>query len=130
MPLRHLLLAVLILAFGLAAPAPGAGTSKRKLPAPPPKPTPIVQLGERYGPPTPPPLRAAGSCLRYEPGQYVVLAEVGEVGHVFKIEEATEITATLRKGARVRMLYFEGIDGPIASKIMPGPIAGAPAPRR
>jgi hypothetical protein len=130
MPLRHLRLAVLILAFGLAAPAPGAGISKRKRPAPRPKPTPIVQPGERYGPPTPPPLRAAGSCLRYEPGHYVVLAEVGDVGHVFKIDEATEITATLRKGARVRILYVEGIDGPIAGKIMPGPVEEAPAPRR
>ena len=130
MPLRHFRLAALILAVGLAVQASGAGTSKRKSPAPTPRPAPIVQPGEHYGPPAPPPLRAAGSCLRYEPGHYVVVAEVGEMGHVFRIEEATQITATLRKGVRIRILYFEGIDGPIASKIMPGPIEEAPAPRR
>src|SRR3977135_3858773 len=117
MPVRRLLsLLCLTAAFVLAVGSPAAAAAKgkkRKTPAPTPAPTPLVAPGELYGPPVPPLLRAAGSCLRLEPG-YVVLAEVGEVGRAFKIDEDTETTASLQRGARLRILYVEGVDGPVA----------------
>jgi hypothetical protein len=98
----------------LVAPASGA-TKKKKRPAPTPTPAPTAT-------PTPVPfLRAAGSCLRYEPGAYVVLSEIGQTGRAFHIDSKTEITAAAKRGVRLRILYEDGPDGPIARKIMPGP---------
>ena len=104
-------------AFLLAAPASGA-TKKKKRPTPTATPAPTAT-------PTPVPfLRAAGSCLRYEPGAYVVLSEVGQPGRAFHIDSKTEITAAARRGVRLRILYEDGPEGPIARKIMPGPEEG------
>jgi hypothetical protein len=99
--------------FLLAVPASGA--TKKRHPTPTATPAPTAT-------PTPVPfLRAAGSCLRYEPGAYVVLSEVGQPGRVFRIDGKTEIMAAPRRGVRLRILYEDGADGPIARKIMPGP---------
>jgi hypothetical protein len=100
----------------LAAPASEAAKKKRRTPTPTPAPT---------ATPTPVPfLRAAGACLRYEPGAYLVLSEVGQAGRVFHVDATTEITATPKRGVRLRVLYEDGPDGPIARKIMPGPAEG------
>lgn len=100
----------------LAAPASEAAKKKRPTPTPTPAPT---------ATPTPVPfLRAAGACLRYEPGAYIVLSEVGQPGRAFHIDARTEVTAAPRRGVRIRILYEEGPDGPIARKIMPGPEEG------
>jgi hypothetical protein len=100
----------------LAVPASGA-TKRKKHPTPTPTATPAPTAT-----PTPVPfLRAAGSCLRYEPGAYVVLSEVGQPGRAFRIDSRTEITAAPRRGARLRILYEDAPDGPVARKIMPGP---------
>jgi hypothetical protein len=109
-----LLLAVLLLS------APGSEAAKRKKKK---RRTPTaVPTATATPTPTPVPyLRAAGSCLRYEPGAYVVLAEVGHPGRAFHIDAKTEITAAPKRGARLRVLYEDGPDGPIARKIMPGP---------
>lgn len=106
----------------LAFPAHGA---KKKTPKPTPTPGPL------YGPPTPIPVqRAAGSCLRYEPGHFLVVAEVGEAGRAFRIDAATEITVPkLKTGTRVRILYVDAPDGPVARKVMPGPVGTSPAPK-
>ena len=97
----------------LAAPASEAAKKKRRTPTPTPSPA---------ATPTPMPfLRAAGACLRYEPGAYIVLSEVGQPGRAFHVDSKTEITATPKKGARLRILYEDGPDGPTARKIMPGP---------
>ena len=99
--------------FLLAAPASGATKKKRPTPTATPAPT---------ATPTPvPSLRAAGSCLRYEPGAYVVLSEVGQPGRAFRIDSNTEITATPRRGLRLRIFYEDGPEGPVARKILPGP---------
>ena len=99
---------------GLLLPAPAYGATKKKptptaTPAPTPTPTPV------------PLLRAAGSCLRYEPGKYVVLSEVGQTGRAFHVNPKTVMTVEPRRGARLRVLYEEGPDGPVARKILPGP---------
>jgi hypothetical protein len=94
-------------------PAPASGIAKKGRPTPTPVPT---------ARPTPIPfLRAAGACLRYEPGAYIVLSEVGHPGRVFRINASTEITAVPRRGGRIRILYEDDPEGPIARKIMPGP---------
>jgi len=109
--------------FLLAMPAPGA-TRKKKLPTPTATPAPTAT-------PTPVPfLRAAGSCLRYEPGAYVVLSEVGQPGRAFRIDSNTEITAAAKRGVRLRILYEDSPDGPIARKIMPGPEEGRNTPEK
>ncbi len=85
-----------------------------------------------YGPPAPTPLpylRAAGACMAFTPGEYLVVAEVGSTGRVFRIDGETVISADVRKGARVRVLYVEGAAGPVARKVMPGPEAASPQPR-
>jgi hypothetical protein len=97
----------------LAAPVSEAARKKRPTPTPTPAPT---------ATPTPVPLlRAAGACLRYEPGAYIVLSEVGQPGRAFHIDARTEITAAPKRGTRLRILYEDGPDGPIARKILPGP---------
>jgi len=103
-----------VAAFLLAAPVSEAAKKKRPTPAP----TPTAA-------PTPVPfLRAAGACLRYEPNAYVVLSEVGQGGRVFLLDAATEITAAPKRGSRLRILYTDSPDGPVARKIMPGPTEG------
>jgi hypothetical protein len=94
--------------------SPMTAASKKR---PTPTPTPTAT-------PTPVPLlRAAGSCLRYEPGAYVVLSEVGQPGRAFLIDADTELTATPRRGSRLRILYEDRPEGPLARKILPGPEA-------
>jgi len=105
-------------AFLFAAPASGAAKKKRPTPTPTPVPT--------ATPTSAPFLRAAGACLRYEPGAYVVLSEVGQPGRVFRIDASTEITAAPKRGVRLRILYEDGPDGPIARKILPGPEEARP----
>lgn len=86
------------------------------------------------GPPAPtvPPLhRAAGACLQFEPGRFVIVAEVGTAGRVFKVDAETQLVVTPVKGARLRVLYVDGPDGPIARTVMAGPVVVAtptPAP--
>ncbi len=83
------------------------------------------------GPPAPTPvpeLRAAGACLEYEPGHFLLLAEVGAKGTMFRIDRSTEIETEVRKGIRLRVLYVEGPEGPVARRILPGPIAATPVP--
>ena len=103
-------------ALFLAAPASEAAKKGRRAPTSTPAPT---------ATPTPVPLlRAAGACLRYEPGAYIVLSEVGQPGRAFHIDARTEITAAPKRGGRLRIFYEDGPDGPIARKIMPGPTEG------
>lgn len=82
------------------------------------KPTPVPT-------PTPIPLlRAAGTCLRYEPNQYVIVAEVGQVGRVFRLDAESKIQIPrLKVGSRVRVLFEETSEGPVVRKLMPGPEA-------
>ena len=102
-------------------PAPGwAATKKKKKPTPAPTPT-VVPTPTPTPTPAPELRKAAGSCLRYEPGAYVMLSEVGQPGRAFRIDSGTDITARPRRGARLRILYVETPDGPVARKIMPGP---------
>jgi hypothetical protein len=107
-------LAVVLAAF-LGA-APGLSAPKKK-----PRPTPAAT-------PTPRPLqKAAGSCIAWVPGKHLVLAEVGTTGRVFRVDASTEVTSRVRVGARVRVLYVEGPEGPVARKILPGPVEVPPA---
>jgi hypothetical protein len=117
-------LPVLLLAAALATagsnPAEGAAKAKKKprataTPAPTPTPTP------------PPYLRAAGACVKYEPGQYLIVAEVGETGRAFRIDDSTSLETKPVHGTRIRIFYVEGPDGPIARRVMPGP-AAVPTP--
>ena len=120
--------ALLLLALLLPTPVDATTHRKRKARAParPPVERPY------YGPPAPkqePLLRAAGACMEFTPGQHLVLAEVGSTGHVFRIDADTRIEADVRKGARVRVLYLEGPEGPVARRILPGPAAATPPAR-
>jgi hypothetical protein len=116
-----LLLSSLLAASG-AGPAKGATTTKKK-PRATAAPTAVPT-------PTPPPyLRAAGACVRYDPGHYLVLAEVGETGRAFRIDESTSMEVKPAHGLRLRVYYVEGPDGPIARRVMPGP-APVPTPIR
>jgi hypothetical protein len=120
--------ALLLLALLLPEPAEGKTTGKKKSRSPARTPT----ARPYYGPPAPTPepyLRAAGACMEFTPGQYLVLAEVGSTGHVFRIDDDTRIEADVRKGVRVRVLYVDGPDGPVARKILPGPVPVTPTPR-
>ena len=115
-------LAVFLLSAALAAygsgPAQAATKAKKKSKATS-TPTPT---------PTPPPyLRAAGTCAGFEPGHFLILAEVGETGRAFRIDEATSLETRPVRGTRVRVYYVEGPDGPIARRVMPGP-ATMPTP--
>lgn len=97
----------------LAGPAFGAATKRRPTPTPTPTLVPT---------PTPIPLlRAAGACLRFEPGAYVVLSEVGQPGRAFLIDADTELAFTPKRGTRIRILYEDRPEGPLARKILPGP---------
>ena len=109
-----LLAAVFVLGTGPAAAAP----AKRKKPTATPTAT-----------PTPLPLqKAAGSVVGWVPGKHVVVAEVGSAGRIFRIDEETQIEASLRTGTRVRILWVDGPAGPIARQILPGPTLATPTP--
>jgi hypothetical protein len=107
------LAALLGLALLLPVPA-AAGTkaSKRARSATPtPTPTPVRHL------------RAAGSCMEFTPGRHLILAEVGSTGRVFRIDEGTRIETEVKKGVRLRVLYVDTPEGPVARRILPGPVA-------
>jgi hypothetical protein len=111
------MLSVLVLATTVTFGFPGAAQkSRRRKPAP----TPTAS-------PTPVPLqRAAGSCVRYEPNQYVIVAELGQAGRVFRIDGETVIRVPrLKTGSRVRILFEDSPEGPVARRILPGPEAPA-----
>lgn len=119
-------LAALGLVLLLTLPGP-ALAGRRKAHAKKPTPTPTATPTPRpfQGPPAPtavPLRRAAGACLRYEPGRFVIVAEVGAAGHVFKVDDETKLMVTPVKGARVRVLYVDGPDGPLARTVMAGPV--------
>ncbi len=113
---------LLVVAFLVPGAAEGAKKKKKKASRPTPTPT---AAPEYYGPPAPADKdysRAAGTCLLYEPGHHVVVAEVGEKGRAFRIDADTVVEAKIVKGGRVRILYTESPDGPLARKILPGPV--------
>ena len=66
--------------------------------------------------------------MEFTPGQYIVVAEVGATGRVFRIDADTRIEADVRKGARVRILYVDGPEGPGRPEGPAGP--GRRRPRR
>ncbi len=107
-----------MLAISVLVAGPGSSAPKKKKPTPTPAPTAPSPT------PTPGPelRKAAGSCLRYEAGAYIMLSEVGHPGRAFKIDSGTDITARPRRGARLRILYVDTQEGPVARKIMPGPV--------
>ena len=122
-PALSALLAVLLLFAGAAQ----AKTTKKKGRRPAPTPTPRPY----QGPPAPTPealLRAAGACMEFTAGRHIVVAEVGATGRVFRVDADTRIEADVRKGARVRILYVDGPEGPVARKVLPGPAAAKPSP--
>jgi hypothetical protein len=110
--------AAAVLAISVLVAGPGSSAPKKKKPTPTPAPTAPSPT------PTPGPelRKAAGSCLRYEAGAYIMLSEVGHPGRAFKIDSGTDITARPRRGARLRILYVDTQEGPVARKIMPGPV--------
>lgn len=123
---RPPILPAVLLAVLLAPPAPAATKKKAKRRAAP-RPTPTAR--PYYGPPAPTPapyLRAAGACMEYTPGRYVVVAEVGAKGRVFRIDGDTRIEVDVRKGARLRILYLDGPEGPVARRVLQGPVAETP----
>ena len=127
-PLHLAAAALLLLALLLPDPAEGKATKKKRSRSPARTPT----ARPYYGPPAPTPepyLRAAGACMEFTPGQYLVLAEVGATGRVFRLDADTRVEADVRKGSRVRVLYVDGPEGPVARKILPGPAAATPPPR-
>jgi hypothetical protein len=125
------LAAAALLVASLLLPGPADAKTRRKRKVRRAKPTPVTR--PYYGPPAPMPepyLRAAGACMEYLPGEYLVVAEVGATGRVFRVDTGTRIEADVRKGARVRVLYEEGAGGPVARRVLPGPAPGAPTPSR
>ncbi len=128
LPMRRLpILLAFLLAALLALPAPAATRKKKAKRRSAPRPTPTAR--PYYGPPAPTPapyLRAAGACMEYTPGRYVVVAEVGAKGRVFRIDGETRIEVDVRKGARLRILYLDGPEGPVARRVLQGPVAEAP----
>jgi hypothetical protein len=119
----------LALALAALVVAPGAPAQKRRLRprrAPTATPTPAATPT-----PTPIPLfRAAGFCLRYERDHFLVLAELGQAGRVFHIDKSTVVAAKVSTGARLRILYVETPEGPLAKRILPGPVDPTPTPAK
>jgi hypothetical protein len=114
----HLLRAACVTIAALLAAGPAtAAPKKRRTPTPAPTPAPPSPT------PTPGPAlrKAAGSCLRYEAGAYIMLSEVGQPGRAFRIDSETDVAVRPSRGARLRILYVDTADGPVARKIMPGP---------
>ena len=102
--------------------APGQAARKKKRPP------------DAAATPTPVPLlKAAGSCIAWVPRKHLILAEVGTTGRDFRVDASTEVAAKVRVGARIRILYVEGPEGPVAQEDPPrtdrGP-SGAGAARR
>jgi hypothetical protein len=120
---RKIGLGIVLAALLGASHSEGAKPRRRR---PTPTPTPAFT-------PTPTPiplLRAAGSCLRYEKDHFLVLAEVGTAGRVFHVDKSTIIAAKIATGARLRILYEDTPEGPLAKRILPGPLEAAPTPAR
>jgi hypothetical protein len=107
----------LALTIAILSAGPGSAATKKKRPTPTPTATPAPS-------PTPGPElhKAAGSCLRYEAGAYIMLSEVNQPGRAFKIDSGTDIAVRPRRGARLRILYIDTPEGPVARKVMPGPV--------
>lgn len=103
--------ALLGLALVLSAPAGEGARAPGKPPAATPAPTPVRTL------------RAAGSCMEFTPGRHLILAEVGSTGRVFRVDEGTRIETEVKKGVRLRVLYVDTPEGPVARRVLPGPAA-------
>lgn len=93
-----------------------ATPTRTPTPAPTPTQTPI------------PVYRAAGFCLRYERDHFLVLAELGQAGRVFRIDKTTVIAAKVATGVRLRILFVDTPEGPLARRITPGPTDPTPTP--
>jgi len=114
---------VLVALLAPLGPAEGAGRKKK------PKKKTATPTATATATPTPIPyLRAAGACSQYVPGQHIVVAEVGDSGRVYRIDKETVVGVKPRTGTRVRILYFDTPDGPLAKKILPGPAPVTPTP--
>jgi hypothetical protein len=116
--------ALLATLLTLALAPPGAAQTRRRKPraTPTPAATPTA---------TPIPVyRAAGYCLRYERDHFLVLAELGEAGKVFHIDRSTDVAVKIRTGARLRILYVETPEGPLAKRISSGPVDPTPTSGR
>ncbi len=112
---RRLIVALLIALVLL--PLPLWAAKRRRAPTPTPTPS-------FYGPPSPVTAmlkRAAGSCMQFERDRFLTIAEVGETGRVFRIDPETILEVTPAVGIRLRLLYVEAPDGPIARRVMAGP---------
>ena len=114
--------ALVVLAAALFGAPPAPGATKKKKPKPTPTATPTPSPAPTPTPAGPELHKAAGSCLRYEAGAFILLSEVGQPGRAFKIDAETDIAVRVRRGARLRILYVETPDGPVARKILPGPV--------
>jgi hypothetical protein len=112
---RFLVAAVAALSIAILAAGPGSAATKRRKPTPTATPTPSPTPGPELR-------KAAGSCLRYEAGAYIMLSEVNQPGRAFRIDSGTDIAVRPRRGARLRILYIDTPEGPVARKIMPGPV--------
>ena len=109
-----------VLAFasaGILSTPVSAAKKKPPTPTPTPSPSPTPTAT-----PAPELRKAAGSCVKYEAGAYVILSEVGGPGRAFKIDSGTDVATRPRRGARLRILYVETAEGPVARKIMAGPV--------
>jgi hypothetical protein len=53
---------------------------------------------------------------------------VGTTGRVFHVDAATEVGVKVSVGSRLRVLYEERPEGPVARKILPGPVVSGPTP--
>jgi hypothetical protein len=67
--------------------------------------------------------------MEFTPGRHLIVAEVGATGRVFRIDGGTRIETEVKKGVRLRVLYADTPEGPVARRVLPGPVAspGAPA---
>jgi hypothetical protein len=123
----RLLLAACALLAGVALCAgPGAAATKKRKRALTPTATPTATAPSATPTPGPELKKAAGTCLRYEAGAYIMLSEVGRPGRAFLIDSGTDVVARPRRGARLRILYIDAPEGPVARKIMPGPAEEKP----
>jgi hypothetical protein len=60
--------------------------------------------------------------MEFTPGRHLILAEVGSTGRVFRVDEGTRIETEVKKGARLRVLYVDTPEGPVARRIQSGPV--------
>ena len=131
-PMRRPLLplaAAALLLLALLLPDPAEAKTNEEEEARSPARTPTAR--PYYGPPAPTPepyLRAAGACMEFTPGQYLVLAEVGATGRVFRIDADTRDRGRRsKKGVRVRVLYVDGPERAGRPEDPAGPGCGDPA---